>query len=437
MLLIYVPKLTNRIGYTLGVVFKHLLRTEYSITSDANYFASHDGAKLCYSSRRMGDSLHIKNCNLLLGTSIEEQEPKPFQRDGQWMLFPVYGRGVDLPFDLFAATFYMVSRYEEYLPHRQDEHGRFESSQSVAGQAGFLHLPVVDQWAAMLRRLLLERYPDLVLPQRQYTFVQTVDIDAAWCYAHKGAFRTVVGTLRDLFGRHDSAEVRRRWRVLRGKEKDPFDTFDYIIEQRRRAPGSYLIFFALLADYDQYDKPSNYLSPHTRQLLQHLGDHAKVGIHPGYASLEEPRRVDTETKRLEQIVHRTIVRSRYHFLRLQLPLSYRILLHAGLKHDYTMGYADTIGFRAGISVPYPFYDLERDMETELTIHPFCVMDTTLQKYMKLTPEEAVEAYRKMIATVREVGGNYCCIVHNQNLGELFGWKCWREVYEQMLEAAKP
>lgn len=437
MLLIYVPKLTNRLGYTLGVIFKHLLHTEFSITTDENYFLSYGDAKLCYGPRRVGDSLHIKSCSLLTETSIEEQDPKPFQRDGQWMLYPVYGKDLDLPFDLLAATFYMVSRYEEYLPHRQDEHGRFEASQSVAGQAGFLHLPVVDQWAAMLRKLLQNRYPDISLPARNYNFVQTVDIDAAWCYAHKGIFRTVVGTLRDLVGRHDIDEVRRRWRVLCGKEKDPFDTFDYIIEQRQRAPGSYLIFFALLADYDQYDKPSNYQNPHTRELLQHLGDHAKMGIHPGYPSLDEPGKVDLEAKRLEEILHRTIVRSRYHFLRLQLPRSYRILLHAGLRHDYTMGYADTIGFRAGISVPFPFYDLERDMETELTIHPFCVMDTTLQKYMKLTPDQAVEAYRSLIADVREVGGNFCCIVHNQNLGELFGWKGWRMVYEQMIDMAKP
>ena len=123
--------------------------------------------------------------------------------------------------------------------------------------------------------------------------------------------------------------------------------------------------------------------------------------------------------------------------RLQLPRSYRILQHAGLRHDYTMGYADAIGFRAGISVPYPFYDLERDMETELTIHPFCVMDTTMQKYLKLSPEEAVEAYRRLIADIKTVDGTFCCIIHNQNLCELFGWKGWRTVYEQMLDLAKP
>ena len=436
MILIYVPRLTNRLGYTLNVLFKHLLHADFSITTDESCFLDYSGAKLCYGPSRLGDSPHIKSCKLLLQTSIEEQEPRPFQHNGQWMLFPVYGRGLDLPFDLFAAIFYMVSRYEEYLPHREDEHGRFASNESLAVQAGFNEEPVVDQWACMLQQLITKRYPDYAMPRRSYQFVQTVDIDAAWCYLHKGLFRTTVGLLRDLIARRDIEEVRRRWQVLLGREHDPFDTFDYILEQRQKVPESYLLFFTLLADYGQYDKPANYLNPKTRELLQHLGDYAKMGIHPGYNSLEQPKNVDKEKRRLEDILHRTIVRSRYHFLRLQLPLSYRILLHAGIRHDYSMGYADTTGFRAGISVPYPFYDLERDSETELTIHPFCVMDTTLQRHMKLTQEEGVERYRTLIENVKKVNGVFCCIVHNQNLCELYGWQGWRSVYEQMLEMAK-
>ena len=437
MLLIYTPKLTNRLGYTLNVLFQHVLRLEFNITTDEEYYLAHGDAKLCYGPKRLGDTLHIKSCKLLFETSIDEQQPRPFQHDGQWMLFPVYGHDLDLPFDLLAATFYMVSRYEEYLPHREDEHGRFVSAENLAVLHGFNNEPVVDQWACLLRDMLLERYPNLTLPQRNYRFVQTVDIDAIWCFLHKGAFRTVMGTLRDLVARRNPAEVRLRWRVLMRREGDPFDTFDYIISQRQRVPDSHLIFFTLLADYDQYDKPANHHNPHTRELLQHLGDHAKMGIHPGYNTLEHPENMDLETKRLEEILHRTIVRSRFHFLRLQLPVSYRMLQHAGIRHDYTMGYADTTGFRAGISSPFPFYDLERDHETELTIHPFCVMDTTLQKYLRLTPDEGVERYRSLIDSLRRVGGTFCCIVHNQNLCERYGWQGWRHAYEQMLDIAKP
>lgn len=435
MLLIHVPKLTNRLGYTLKVVFNHLLKAEYSITTDEDYFLKWDDAKLSYGPKRLGDSVFIKAHQLLFQTSIEEQEPHPECRDGQWTLYPVYGRDLDFDFDPLAATFFMVTRYEEYLPHREDEHGRFCAEESLAWKKGFLDQPVVDQWARLIRNKIAERFPNLELPKQLYTFVQTVDIDAAWRYMHKGIFRTLVGMGRDLFSRRQPDEVVRRIKVLMHKEEDPFDTFDYIIDLHQRVPGSYLLFFVLLADYGQYDKPASYLNRHTRELVQHLGDYAKMGLHPGYHSLEQPMRLDTEKKRLEAIIHRTVVRGRYHFLRLRLPRSYRIMQHAGIKHDYTMGYAEAVGFRAGISVPYPFYDLERDHENELLIHPFCVMDTTLKKYLRLTPEEGLAEYRKIIDRVRMVDGNFCCIVHNQNLNELDGWAGWKETYEKMVEYA--
>lgn len=437
MLLVHTPKLTNRLGYTLNVLLKRVLHAEFSITTDEEYFLSYGDAKFCYGPRRLGDSIHIKSAKLLFETSIDEQEPRPFQLEGQWMLFPVYGHDLELPFDPLAATFYMVSRYEEYLPHREDEHGRYVSSEQLAVAAGFNDEPVVDQWAQILQRMIAARYPDYAWSSRHYRFIQTVDIDSAWCYKHKGIFRTVAGTVRDLVVRRDVGEVKRRMRVLVGREEDPFDTFDYIIGKHRAIPGAKLIFFALIADYDQYDKPSSYQDNHTRELLQHLDDYASMGIHPGYHSADQPHNVDLETRRLEDILHRTISKSRYHFLRLKLPVSYRILLRAGLTDDYSMGYADTTGFRAGISVAYPFYDLERDNETKLIIHPFCVMDTTLQKYLKLSPEEALEHYRQLVDRLRKVEGTFCCIIHNQNLSERYGWEGWRHTYEQMLELAKP
>ena len=436
MLLIHVPKLTNRLGYTLKVVFDHLLHAEYSITTDAQYYMQYGGAKLCYGRERLGDSLFIKCHTLLFETTIEDQEPRAECRDGQWILFPVYGRDLDFDFDPLAAVFYMVSRYEEYLPHFEDIHGRFMASESLAFQNGFLEQPVVDQWARMIKEKIAESYPDIVMPRQNYLFEQTGDIDAAWCYLHKGIYRSTLGFIRDLFARRDWPEVKRRFRVLRHRESDPFDTFDYILSTLRRAPDSHLYFFALLADYGPYDKPASYLNRYMRELVQHLDDYAKMGIHASYNTMERPQLVDTEMKRLESIIHRPIIRNRFHFLRFRLPLSYRIIQRAGIKEDYSMGFADAVGFRAGISVPYPFYDLERDHENEILVHPFCIMDTTLKQYLKMTPEEGLEQYKRLVDNVRDVEGTFCCVVHNQNLMDFGDWAGWREVYEQMIDYAK-
>ena len=434
MLLIYTPKITNRLGYTLNAIFRHVLGTEFTITTDRKVFSEHTDAKLSYGPERLTEEApHVRAADLLFETTIAEQELRPFKEGGEARLFPTYGNGADLGYDPFAAAFYMLSRYEEYLPHRTDEHGRYLATESVAYREGFLDRAMVDRWAMDAKRVIKRYYPDYEFPKRRYDFVQTVDIDAAYCYKHKGLERTVAGLVRDLAQKNKYGTVKERLRVLAGKEPDPFDTFDYILSLKRQHKEMHLVFFALLGDYGVYDKPISYHNDEFRELLKHLCDHAKVGIHPSYNSLTTPHLIDIETKRLMDILHRRIVRSRFHFLRLQFPNSYRSLIRAGIRHDYTMGYADTPGYRAGTATPYPFYDLSRDSETQLTIHPFVLMDTTLQKYMSLKPAEGLEQIKYYIDEARAVGGTFSCIWHNQHLCGREGWEGWREVYEEMIE----
>ena len=254
---------------------------------------------------------------------------------------------------------------------------------------------------------------------------------------HKGLIRSILGLLRDGIYQRNKKEVKQRLRVLLKKEEDPFDTFEYILNIRKQHNNMKLLFFVLLGDYSMYDKPTSYHTVEFRELLQRLGDYSKIGIHPSYNSLEEPERIEKETRRLADILHRPIVRSRFHYLRLSLPSSYRALISHGIQHDYTMGFAECPGYRCGTATPYPFYDLSRDVETTLTIHPFVVMDTTLQQYCNMTPREALFCYKKLIDGAREVGGTFCCIWHNQNLSETQGWEGWRQVYEEMIDYGSP
>ena len=437
MLLIYVTRLTNRLGYTLNVLFGSLLKIDFQIPTDEQLFERHSGPRLCYGDRPIGDAPFIKAHRLLFETSIEEQNPRHFIYQGIHALFPVYGQGLEIPFDPFAATFYMASRYEEYLPHRSDNHGRFLAQDSLAFKEGFVESPVVDQWALMVRDLISSHYPEANFPSKNFSFTETIDIDAAYSYKYKGIFRTIAGLLRDGLHNRQKEEVAKRIRVLMGKEDDPYDTFEHILDTRKQHKNMKLLFFVLLGDYSLYDKPTSYHTAEFRELLQRLGDYSKIGIHPSYASQEEPQRIEKETKRLADILHRPIVRSRFHFLRFSLPSSYRALISYDIQHDYSMGYAECPGYRCGTATPYPFYDLSRDVETSLTIHPFVVMDTTLQQYCKMSPQEALECYKKLIDEARNVGGTFCCIWHNQNLSETQGWEGWRQVHDLMIDYGTP
>lgn len=436
MLLIYVPKLTNRLGYTLNVVMRDILRTEFAITTDANTFEHHPGARICYAPQPIEptDSVFLKSSHLLFETVIGEQNCRCFDFNGTPAIFPVFHKSSALPFDPLAAIFYMLSRYEEYLPHLEDKHGRVISTETLAYKSGFLQTPVVERWALIIKNLILSHYPETVFLKRNFSFEPTIDIDSAYCYLHKGLFRTCLGILRDGIHSKDSDKIRHRIRTLRRREEDPYNTFDYIINLNEQYRFQ-LVFFALLGDYSIYDKPVSYLNNEFRQLLQHIGDHSKVGIHGSYNSADEPKRLEQEIQRLAEILHRPIYRNRYHFLRFTLPKGYSNLEKQGITQDYSMGFADQPGFRNGSCTTLPFFHLSKNQEINLNVHPFIVMDTTFHTHMRLSPKEAISKYHALMDEVKAVDGTFSCIFHNQNLCEEFGWEGWRAVYEDVQQYA--
>lgn len=431
-LLIYVPKLTNRVGYTLNVLFKNILQVDFSITTNAGDVENYPGAVISYGPKKVGDSLFVKSSDLLFATTIESQALHCFESEGMKAIFPVHGVDIDFEFDVFAASFYLISRYEEYLPHRKDEHGRFSASQSIAFKEGFLKIPIVNVWMMKVLEKLMKKFPYFQSPVLRFSFENTIDVDAAYCYRNKGLLRTLSGSLKDLVS-FELENVTRRWEIVLGKKTDPFDTFDYILQKRNEFHVADLTFFILLGDYAAYDKNIDCHNPDFQSLIKHLGDYAHVGIHPSYASYGNPKVLMKEVQRLEEILHRKIEYSRNHFLRLSIPYSYRMLGDLGVLNDYTMGYADEEGFRAGICTPYPFFDLEYDLETPLMIHPFAVMDATLRRYKGYSVEEGVNVMKELIDEVAKVNGTFSSIWHNESLSDDFEWKGWRKVFEEMME----
>jgi len=433
MLLILVPKETNRLHYTMQLLLHRLLGLEFEYTCDDAYFKQYNGPKFSYGVQVNEEFVYFASNGLLFESKISARELKHFNFEGGLVFFPVMHRDSLLPFDIFSATFYLVSRYEEYLPHIRDNHNRFLASGSDAFQQGFLLKPLVNTWALMMRDLLQERFPKLVFTTPVYSFIPTIDIDAAYAYKNKGITRAIGGILRE-FQNKNYYEVRQRVRVLARLEHDPYDTFE--LQMKLQEKYKYRsMYFILLADYGPNDKNIPYNNRYFQNLIRYLADYAEIGIHPSYASSLQPSLMVMETARLSKILKLEVEHSRQHFLKLTLPDTYRNLINNDITHDYTMGYADYAGFRASICTPFLFYDLDQDLTTNLLIQPFTVMDGTLKDYMQLTPEKASETINELIAEVKRVGGTFMPLWHNQSLNNEGEWKGWLDVYLKMVEEA--
>src|SRR5574344_375204 len=168
MLLVYTNRITNRLGYTLNLIFKDILAADYSITTDKDYFLNSQDNKLSYCETKIADELFIASSSLLFETAIETKSLDYFVYDSIDAIFPTYNNDSEFPFDIFAASFYFVSRYEEYLPFRQDEHGRFPANESFLYKHKLLLKPLVNIWANLLKKKLIERYPNIQFKERKF-----------------------------------------------------------------------------------------------------------------------------------------------------------------------------------------------------------------------------------------------------------------------------
>lgn len=430
-LLIYSHKDSPRLSYILRLLLNEVLGLTYSITHDSKQFNEYKGPKINYSGNQLNDkSIQIIPHKILFENTIKKQDINISVWDNIKVFFQSPQK-CDIPFDIFAASFYLASRYEEYLPFKEDKYGRFEANESLAFNNGFLEEPVVNQWAIKLKGILRKTYPGLTIEEKKFKYISTIDVDNAWAYLHKGFLRTAGAFGKSIF-KFDFKDYSRRFQTLTGNCKDPYYTFDYISEQENNFDFSSIYFF-LTGKYGKYDRNISLGKPAFQNLILDKQEKAETGIHNSYNSGKHLNILNKEIKQFEKALNTKVEKSRQHYLVIKFPDTFQKLMQLGIQEDYSLGYSSAVGFRAGICNSFKFYDLTKDKETNLTIIPFHIMDITLREYMKLQPDKAINKIKDIILRIKNVNGTFVSLWHNESLSEITKWKGWRRVYEEMLD----
>jgi hypothetical protein len=433
MILVYCDHISPRHRFIFDFIFGDVLGTDCELTANHAEFLDYNRPKLSYSTVEIPGGIHFSACNLLNETGIKQQDINVFR----WKDLPVFFRVEEpsaVPFDPFALSFYLISRYEEYLPFEHDEHGRFRPELSLAYREGFLQIPLVDILANEIKKLIETKFPGLILPGHNFHFIPTVDIDIAFAHLGKGWPRAGAAWLKLLL-KGDFDQIRERILTLSGKRTDPYDNFQLHLDLAGEY-GHPLMYFALLGDFGKHDRNTRYNCRSFRELLMKLSLTADVGLHPSYRSYLQTDVFKKEKKRLEEITGKKVTKSRFHYLRLKFPDSYQNLLAEGITDDFSLGYSSMNGFRAGTCNPFYFYDLEKEEKTLLRLHPFIFMDSAMIDHLKMKPSEAVSEVKDLLEEVKNLGGEAIGIWHNYSLSEKDQYKGWGEVLVTILRNYK-
>ncbi len=410
MIVFLVDKVSARWEYTFDFIFG-LRGIPFGLTEDVDQFE-----KSTFDKIKIPTTFGV----LLNDTGITQKEIKSSVWEGQTCV------SFDGEADVLSSLFYVITRMEEYDFVGGDKHERFEGKNSWQHKNNCLQQVVCDRWAMAFIQWVEAKIEKEIHPQTKPTqMIPTFDIDNAFAYRFKTGKRKLLSIIKDVTSGNFN-RIKERKAVLKQEKKDPYDGYDKILEIAKYLP---VRLFWLVGDYGKPDYNISVEEQGIQKLITVLRSDAKIGIHPSYRSNKELHLLNEETHRLEKVLGEKINISRQHFLRLHFPATYQGLIKEGIQEDYTMGFADELGFRNGTAHAFPWFDLTKNEKTELLIRPFAYMDGTLNEYLKLNQIEAKSEITQLFEEVKQFGGDFIFLWHNETITDHGIWKGWSEVLD--------
>ena len=411
MLLVYTQKITPRLTYSFKHICTRILGIPVEFTSKIEEFVAHEGMKVSYGKSSLANELFIQNVDLLMEQGLTDLEIKVQQWDDVPCFFMV-SENSSIPFDIFAASFFLLSRYEEYLPHVKDKEGRFQASESLAHQEKFLARPVIDIWAYKFREVLHKKFPQYKFLERAFISENVVAISEAYRYKEKGILRVLIGLFRDIF-QFKPKYVFHRFQVMLQFKRDPYDIYNKIVHFLKKNKVSMKFMFQV-SDFSSHDRNVSHNRLEFQTLIKAFADYAEVGLQPGYYANQNLEVLKEEKKRLEDILKRPVLSTLNSKYNLLLPNTYNHMVELEIKNDYSMGYPEAMGFRAGTCTPFRFYDINFEVTTPLLVHPYAI---NAEAFRTLKETEIEYKVLEIKRQVKLVEGKLISIFTNKDFSE--------------------
>ena len=329
--------------------------------------------------------------------------------------------------DWLLSMVWMALRIEERFGEK-DVHGRFVSGYSLAARLEAERIPWVHRWAESLANEW-----GLKVDNQPVSKVNiSVDVDHLLAFAGRSYGHVVLAGIRDvLHGKVRKALT--RWRTRAGGI-DPYDTLSEQVDLWEGRPWNYFALMQL--SRSKQDSGVDFTNHRAQTLWRDLDQklNGALGWHPstGASKGAGSGLLEQEYRQVSRLLGREVVRSRFHFLAFQPEVHYPILASLGIREDHSMGYVDRMGWRAGIAVPYPWFDLEQNVVLDFWVHPFFAMDGHLLYYRPT--DQPFDEWRKAHAACVEQGVPFSWVTHWRFFSEVDPkWTGWKENVKKMAQ----
>ncbi len=344
--------------------------------------------------------------------------------------------------DIIASAYFFLSQYEEWIQaDKRDKHARFMGKDSIAYKEGFIEKPIVDEYGILIRNWLREKGVDIDEPTHGLKKIYlTHDVDEAFKYRN---LRNIMGSILRTI-KFKGNEISPALKTFCGKvAHDPFFSYPWILKTNKKladsteTPVESVFFFkSPTKKMATFDHPKYELGSKDVQSLFHLcrNFHAKIGLHSSYYSKEHPHVLRKEKNILDLYSKHKVHYSRHHYLRTLEIDQLENLIDAGIKDDFSYGYADVSGFRLGTTHAVNWINPKtKEVNINLLLHPLHIMDVTLtrEEYMNLSFIDAYDHALKIINQVKKHHGEFSILFHNNLLTD--EPNNYRKLYSKILD----
>ncbi len=335
--------------------------------------------------------------------------------------------------DLVASAFFMLTRWEESVNKVRDGHERFPGLASVAFRDGFLHRPVVNEYAEMLYNML--RHLGYTSPRKQRVFKWDISHDVDFPWRWNGLTNGVRVCAGDILKRRDIKLALTNLKSFVHTKylgrSDPYDTFSNLMNLSE-AVGAQSQFNFMSGGSTKYDSSYSVKDHRIQSLFREIQTRGhQIGFHPSYNTLQNPQQWTNEHKLLEESARRPVRKGRQHYLRCNVPQLWNVWEDNGMEYDSTLGYADAPGFRCGICDPYPVFNVLTRQKLKLIEVPLIAMEGSFIIYQQQTPNEMAQKVKSLVESVRKYKGTFTLLWHNSSFN-VHPWQPFEKVYANIL-----
>lgn len=337
--------------------------------------------------------------------------------------------------DIFASSFFMLTRWEEYVNENRDSHNRFPAYESLTFKNNFLNRPIVNEYVEMLKNMLLSLDNNIKFKIYKYQCVLTHDVDYPLKYnTIISGYKEIVG---DIIKRKDINKAFHRLlqkiQVSLKFQKDPFDTFDYLMDISEKV-GVKSYFFFMGKGITKFDNMYDSSDIFIKELIEKIKNRGhNIGIHPTYDAYNHIEQFLKEKRELEKNFDTKITFGREHYLRFEVPFTWQMWEDNDMKWDSTLSFSDKEGFRCGVCYEYSVFNILTREKLRLKEKPLIVMDGSFVTYQPtISAEEMENKINELISKVKKYKGEFVFLWHNSSF-TVGQWKKYQTIYERVLK----